>query len=135
MNNTILLVGRLTKDSELRYTESEKAVGNFNIAVNREYKNENGEYETDFFNCVAYGKVAETMQQYTHKGDLVGVKGRLQSRNYEDKEGKKHYVVEVIPERITFLQAKKEEKNEYKDMSIKTEQQQQFEINPEDLPF
>jgi single-strand DNA-binding protein len=135
MNNTILLVGRLTKDSELRYTESEKAVGNFNIAVNREYKNENGEYETDFFNCVAYGKVAETMQQYTHKGDLVGVKGRLQSRNYEDKEGKKHYVVEVIAERITFLQAKKEEKNEYKDMSIKTEQQQQFEINPEDLPF
>ena len=134
MNNIILLVGRLTKNIELRYTESEKAIGNFTIAVNRDYKNQNGEYETDFFNCVVYGKVAETMQQYTQKGDLVGVRGRLQNRNYEDKEGKKHYVTEVITEKLTFL-SKTKEKNEYENMSVKTERQQQVEISPEDLPF
>ena len=134
MNNTILLVGRLTKNIELRYTESEKAIGNFTIAVNRDYKNQNGEYETDFFNCVVYGKVAETMQQYTQKGDLVGVRGRLQNRNYEDKEGNKHYVTEIITEKLTFL-SKAKEKNEYENMSVKTERQQQVEISSEDLPF
>lgn len=133
--NTVILIGRLTKEVELRYTEKELPIANFTIAINRDYKNENGEYETDFINCVAFQQSAKLMGEYTHKGDLIGVKGRLQTRNYEDKEGKKHYITEVIAERITFLQAKKEEKNEYENMIIKTEQKQQFEIEDSMLPF
>ena len=132
--NTVILIGRLTKEVELRYTEKELPIANFTIAINRDYKNEKGEYETDFINCVVFQQSAKLMGEYTHKGDLIGIKGRLQTRNYEDKEGKKHYITEVIAERITFLQTKKED-NPYKDMSVKTEQQQQFEISPEDLPF
>ena len=133
--NTVILIGRLTKEVELRYTEKELPIANFTIAINRDYKNENGEYETDFINCVAFQQSAKLMGEYTHRGDLIGVKGRLQTRNYEDKEGKKHYITEVIVERITFLQTKKEEDNPYKDMSVKVEASQQVEISPEDLPF
>ena len=133
--NKVILIGRLTKNSELRYTESNKAIGNFSIAVNRDYKNENGEYEADFINCVVFNTTAETMNKYTHKGDLIGVIGRLQTRNYEDKEGKKHYITEVIVEKTEFLQTKKVEENPYADMSVKTEQQQQFEIDNSMLPF
>lgn len=132
--NKIILIGRLTKDLELRYTENNKAIGTFSIAINRDYKNENGEYETDFINCVVFNQIAETMSKYTHKGDLIGIIGRLQSRTYEDKENKKHYVVEVMVEKVEFLQTKKET-NEFENASIKTNQQQQFEITDQDLPF
>ena len=132
--NKIILTGRLTKDLELRYTENNKAIGTFSIAINRDYKNDNGEYETDFINCVVFNQIAETMSKYTHKGDLIGIIGRLQSRTYEDKENKKHYVVEVMVEKVEFLQTKKET-NEFENASIKTNQQQQFEITDEDLPF
>lgn len=109
MTNTVILIGRLTKNIEIRYTEKEMPIGNFTIAINRQYKNINGEYETDFINCVVYSQIAKTMAEYTVKGDLIGVKGRLQTRTYEDKEGKKHYITEVIAEKITFLQNKKKE--------------------------
>jgi single-strand DNA-binding protein len=140
MINEVVLVGRLTKDIEVRYTQSEKAVGNFTLAINRRFKNQNGEYETDFIDCVVFGKQAETMAQYTKKGDLIGVEGSIQKRQYEDKEGNKRYATEIMVEKITFLQTNKKEEtkvedNPYKDMSVKTEASQQFEINPEDLPF
>lgn len=140
MINEVVLVGRLTKDIEVRYTQSEKAVGNFTLAINRRFKNQNGEYETDFIDCVVFGKQAETMAQYTKKGDLIGVEGSIQKRAYEDKEGNKRYITEIMVEKITFLQTNKKEKtkiedNPYKDMSVKTEEQQQFEITDEDLPF
>lgn len=141
MNNTILLIGRLTKDSELKYTESEMAVCSFSLAIDRDFKKD----EADFINCKAFSKLGETINKYTKKGDLVGLRGRLQSRNYEDKEGKKHYVTEVIAEKMTFLQSNKKSdsqsgaesgsQNPYKDMSVKVEASQQFEIKPEDLPF
>lgn len=104
--NITMLVGRLTKDSELRFTENEKKVGNFTLAINRDYKNTNGEYETDFINCVVFGEQAETLNKYTQKGDLIGVQGRLQTRNYEDKEGKKHYITEVLVNKVQFLSTK-----------------------------
>jgi single-strand DNA-binding protein len=110
--NITMLVGRLTKDSELRFTENEKKVGNFTLAINRDYKNTNGEYETDFINCVVFGEQAETLNKYTQKGDLIGVQGRLQTRNYEDKEGKKHYITEVLVNKVQFLSTKNSQKNE-----------------------
>lgn len=110
MINQVVLVGRMTRNLELRYTQSEKAVGNFTLAINRRFKNQNGEYETDFIDCVVFGKQAETMSKYTQKGDLIGVEGSIQKRAYEDKEGNKRYTTEIMVEKITFLQTNK--KNE-----------------------
>lgn len=107
MINSVVLIGRLTRDIQVRYTQSEKAVGNFTLAINRRFKNQNGEYETDFIDCVVFGKQAETMEQYTKKGDLIGVEGSIQKRTYEDKEGNKRYITEIMVEKITFLQTNK----------------------------
>lgn len=108
MNKTIL-IGRNTKDIEQKQTTNGSTVVEFSIAVKRAFKNANGEYESDFFNCVAFSKLAETISKYVKKGDMVGVEGRLQTRNYTNKEGKKVYVTEIIVENVDFLQAKKEE--------------------------
>lgn len=107
MINQVVLVGRMTRSLELRYTSNEKAVGNFTLAINRRFKNQNGEYETDFIDCVVFGKQAETMSKYTQKGDLIGVEGSIQKRAYEDKEGNKRYATEIMVEKITFLQTNK----------------------------
>lgn len=139
MMNICILNGRLTKDIEVRYTKNETAVGNFTLAVNRDYKNTEGQYETDFINCTLYGQIAEKMKVWTQKGDLIGITGRIQTSNYEDKEGNKKYKTEIIVEKITLLQNSKkkqpEEENQYKNMNIKTESQQQFKITEQDLPF
>ena len=81
----------------------------FSVAVNRTFKNANGERESDFFNCIAFSKLAETISKYVKKGDQVGVEGRLQTRNYTNKEGKKIYVTEIIVENVEFLQTKKQD--------------------------
>lgn len=128
--NKVIIIGRLTKDSELRYTESELAICDFTLAVDREYKKD----ETDFINCKAFGKLGETINKYTHKGDLIAVCGRINTGSYE-KDGHKVYTTNVVVDQVKFLQAKKEEDNPYKDMSVKVEASQQFEISPEDLPF
>ena len=112
MINEVVLVGRLTRNIEVRYTQSEKAVGNFTLAINRRFKNQNGEYETDFIDCVVFGKQAETMAQYTKKGDLIGVEGSIQKRAYEDKEGNKRYSTEIMVEKITFIQTNKKSETE-----------------------
>jgi len=128
--NKVIIIGRLTKDSELRYTESELAICDFTLAVDREYKKD----EADFINCKAFGKLGETINKYTYKGDLIAVCGRINTGSYE-KDGKKVYTTNVVVDQVKFLQAKKEEDNPYKDMSVKVEASQQFEISPEDLPF
>ena len=107
MINSTILVGRLVRNIEVRFTKDEKAVGNFTLAINRRFKNQNGEYETDFIDCVIFGKQAETMAQYTKKGDLIGIEGSIQKRTYEDKEKNKHYITEIMVEKITFLQTNK----------------------------
>ena len=138
MINRVVLVGRLTKDIELRFTQNEKAVGNFSLAVERKYKDNEGNNPVDFIDCVSFGKNAETLSKYAHKGDLIGIEGSIQKREYDDKEGKKHYITEIMVDKITFISTKKkknQEENPYKDMSVKTEQQQQFEITDSDLPF
>lgn len=107
MINNVVLTGRLTKDIDLRYAQSGKASGSFSLAVERNFTNQQGQRDADFINCQAWGKTAETMANYTRKGSLIGVEGRIQTRNYENKQGQRVYVTEVIVTNFTFLESKK----------------------------
>ena len=111
MINNVVLVGRLTKDLELRYTTSNKAAVNFTLAVNRNFKNERGELQADFIGCTAYGKQAENMARFLNKGSLIGVEGRISTRNYQGKDGKTVYITEVIADKVNFLESKKQGNN------------------------
>ena len=106
MINRVILVGRLTRDPELRVSQSNVAVTNFNLAVNRPFTDANGERGADFINCVTFRKQAENVNQYVKKGSLVGIDGRLQTRNYENKEGQRVYVTEVVCDSVQFLEPK-----------------------------
>ncbi|MCW6682050.1 single-stranded DNA-binding protein [Aerococcaceae bacterium NML160702] len=108
MMNTVQLIGRLTKDVELRFTQSGTAVGSFTLAVNRNFTNQQGEREADFINCVIWKKAAENLSNFTRKGSLLGVEGRLQVRTYENQQGQRVYVTEVIVHNFTLLESKKE---------------------------
>ncbi|MCY0888790.1 MAG: single-stranded DNA-binding protein [Alicyclobacillaceae bacterium] len=103
MLNRVVLIGRLTQDPELRYTNSGTAVASFTLAVDRPRTNQAGERETDFINIVVWQKQAETVAQYLHKGRLAAVDGRLQIRSYENREGQKVRVAEVVAESVRFL--------------------------------
>ena len=107
--NKVLEIGRAVRDVELKQTNSGTAVAEFSIAVKREFKSANGQYESDFFDCVSYSKTAELISKYVKKGDMFGIEGRLQTRNYTNKEGRKVYVTEIIVEKVEFLQSKKQE--------------------------
>lgn len=101
MLNRALLVGRLTRDPELRRTGSGKAVTSFNLAVERNFKSD--EQEADFINCVCWGKIAENTERYCSKGSMVSIDGRIQTRNYENNQGQKVYVTEVIADSVQFI--------------------------------
>ena len=107
MLNQTVIVGRLVKDPELRETESGKKVTNITLAVPRSYKNVNGEYDTDFISCVLWQGVAENTVAYIKKGDLLGIKGRIQTRDVELEDETHKKYVEVIAEKVTFLSSKK----------------------------
>ncbi|EKR9302812.1 single-stranded DNA-binding protein [Enterococcus faecalis] len=107
MINNVTLVGRLTKDPDLRYTSSGSGVATFTLAVNRSFTNQNGDREADFINCVIWRKPAETMANYARKGTLLGVVGRIQTRNYENQQGQRVYVTEVVCESFQLLESKK----------------------------
>ena len=109
MLNQTVLVGRLTKDPELIETEKDKKVLAITLAVQRPFKNVDGLYDTDFIRCIFWNNIAENACEYCKCGDVIGVKGRIQTSTYEDSEGNTKYVTEVIAERITFLSSKKEE--------------------------
>ena len=101
--NKVILIGRLTKDPELRTIASGNATTSFTIAVNRNFTNQNGEREADFINCVAWRKQAENVAKYCTKGSQVAVEGRIQTRSYEAQDGTKRYVTEVVADNVTFL--------------------------------
>lgn len=101
--NRVDLVGRLTRDPELRHTSSGRGVCQINLAINRSFTNQNGEREADFINVVVWDKQAENVSKYLTKGRLVSVEGRIQTRNYDDKDGKKVYVTEVVANNVQFL--------------------------------
>lgn len=102
MLNQIVIVGRLVRDPELRQTEGGKKVTNITLAVPRSYKNSNGEYETDFIDCVLWTGIAENTTEYCKRGDILGVKGRVQTRTFE-VDDKKRFVTEVVAEKVSFL--------------------------------
>lgn len=106
MNKTVL-IGRLTRDIELKNTLTGKAVANFTLAIDRTFKNKDGTKETDFINCQAWGKTAEILVQYTHKGSKIATVGRIQTRNYE-KDGERKYITEVVVDEFEFLDNKKD---------------------------
>lgn len=104
--NKAIIIGRLTKDPELRSTPTGRNVCQFSVAVNRTYTNQNGEREADFINCVVWDKQAENLSKYQKKGNQIAVEGRIQTRNYDDKDGKKVYVTEILATNISFLDSK-----------------------------
>ena len=104
--NKVILIGRLTRDPELRTISNGTATTSFTVAVNRTYTNQNGERETDFINCVAWRRQAENVAKYCVKGTQVAIDGRIQTRNYEAQDGTKRYVTEVIADAVTFLSPK-----------------------------
>ena len=104
--NKALLIGRLTRDPELRTTPTGRNVCQFSIAVSRNFTNANGDREADFINCVVWDKQAENLVKYQKKGNQIAVDGRIQTRNYDDKDGKKVYVTEIFVSNVTFLDSK-----------------------------
>ena len=122
--NKIILIGRMTKDIEIRYTQNQKEVGNFDLAVNRNYKSANGEYDTDFFKCIAWGNIAKTIQTYTSRGSQIAIEGRVENRKYQAQDGTNRYVTEVVVEGVHLIDFKKSE-------TPKTEEV----VYHDDLPF
>jgi single-strand DNA-binding protein len=106
MLNNVSLVGRLTKDVELRYTPSNVAVATFTLAVNRTFKNENGDREADFINCVMWRQQAENLANWAKKGALIGITGRIQTRSYDNQQGQRVYVTEVVAEQFQLLESR-----------------------------
>lgn len=146
MLNRTIIVGRLTRDPDLRYTPSGLAVANFTVAANRPFKNQQGEQEADFIGCVAWRKQAENLSNYIKKGQMIGVDGRLQSRSYEGKGGKMVYVTEVLAESIQFLEPKRNGGQQQANQNTYGQQQppqnnpipkegQEINIDDENLPF
>ncbi len=111
--NQVILVGRLTSEPEITVSENNTKRSSITIAVNRPYKNIDGIYETDFIRCILWNNIASNTCEYCHTGDVIGIKGRLQSRVYEENETKKH-IMEVIAEKITFLSSNKNSEKEPK---------------------
>lgn len=115
--NECIFTGRLTKDVEVRYTTTEKIVASFSIAVGRDFKNPStGEYETDFFNVIIWGKSGELAGNTLKKGSKVLVRGRMQNRSYEAKDGTKRYVTELIADKFEYLDKKEEQPKSMKEM-------------------
>lgn len=110
MINRVILTGRLTNNPELKYTTSGNAVAIFNLAVNRQFKNQNGEREADFIRCIIWRKSAENLTNFTHKGSLIGVEGRIQTRSYENQQGQRVYVTEVIVDSFALLESRQDNK-------------------------
>ncbi|MDK3983749.1 single-stranded DNA-binding protein [Staphylococcus pseudintermedius] len=129
MLNRTVLVGRLTKDPDFRTTPSGVEVATFTLAVNKNFKSKDGEQQADFINCVVFKKQAENVKNYLSKGSLAGVDGRLQSRSYDNQEGRRVYVTEVICDSVQFLEPKNN------NQSNNQPQQQRSQAPVQDNPF
>lgn len=148
MINRVVLVGRITRDIELRKTSSGTSNVSFKLACNRKFKQE-GQPDADFINCVVWNKQADNMAKYCYKGMLIGVEGRIQTRNYEDRDGKKIYVAEVISDSVSFLESRNnsektntsnyavhyENTSSYQSNEPTNDIDDGFDIGSDDLPF
>lgn len=138
MINNVVLIGRLTRDPELRYTPSNVAVATFNLAVNRNFKGTNGEREADFINCIMWRQQAENFANWLKKGALVGITGRIQTRSYENQHGQRVYVTEVVAESFQTLEKKDNTANQSSmenQMPPNYGQGEPMDISDDDLPF
>lgn len=129
--NKVVLIGRLTKEIEVRYTTNQKVVATFSLAVNRDFKNANGEYEADFFNIVMWGKPAELAGNTLKKGSKIAIEGRIQNRSYEAKDGTKRYITEIVANGFEYLD-KKEQAKTMADMGTDVTKDAPFD---EEVPF
>lgn len=136
MINRVVLVGRITKDPMLRKTPNGTSVVSFAIACNRRIKQE-GQPEADFINCQAWSKTAEAICNYVSKGHLLGVEGRIQTRSYDDRDGKRVYVTEVVSDSVQFLESKKSAESGGNEPSMQNDECADYEsdIETDDLPF
>lgn len=143
MINSVALNGRLTRDVDLRYTMSGIAVGQFTLAVDRRFKSKSGNRETDFISCQIWRKSAENLANYAHKGSLIGIEGRIQTRTYDNKQGQKVYVTEVIAENFSLLDSKPAQQKDSDGVSSNRDTQgttnqpsgKPIDVNDDDLPF
>lgn len=126
MINNVVLVGRMTRDAELRMTQSNTAVASFTLAVNRPFKNQNGEREADFINCVIWRQAAENLANWCKKGSLVGITGNIQTSNYENQQGQRVYVTEVLANNFQLLESRSQQQSSNNNS---------MDISDEDLPF
>lgn len=121
MINNVTLVGRLTKELNIKHTSNGKAVASFTLAVNRQFTKQNGEREADFVSCVIWNKAAENLAKFTHKGSLIGIEGRLQTRSYDNSQQQRVYVTEVVAGNFSLLESKaKAEKPEKQETTFST---------------
>lgn len=136
--NAVVLIGRTTRDIDLRRTGNGTAVASFTLAVNRDFKTQDGQ-EADFIQCVAWKKTAELLEQYVHKGDKIALNGSIRTRNYEDNHGKKVYVTEVLVNHVEFLETKNREQSNYNNNGYTApdnfNDNEHFELEKDDLPF
>lgn len=145
MINNVVLVGRLTKDLDLRYTASGTGVATFTLAVNRNFTNQDGNREADFINCVIWRKSAETLANYARKGTLLGVTGRIQTRNYENQQGQRVYVTEVVADNFQLMESRSDNEKRQTDKPQQNTNTNNAESDPfngssidisdDDLPF
>ena len=146
MINNVTLVGRLTKDVELKYTPSNVANVSFTLAVNRTFKNANGEREADFINCVIWRQASENFANWAKKGALIGITGRIQTRNYENQQGQRVYITEVVAENFQMLESRNQQQGQQQAQPQQAKQQQAkqpdpfsggapMDLNDDSLPF
>jgi single-strand DNA-binding protein len=147
MMNRVVLVGRLTKDPELKYTPNGVPVATFTLAVNRTFTNQQGEREADFINCTVWRKAAENVANFLKKGSLAGVDGRIQTRNFEGQDGKRVFITEVVAESVQFLEPKQSNSQGNNQNSNQSQNQTRVDNDPfandgkpidlsdDDLPF
>lgn len=139
MINRTVLVGRLTRDPELRYTPNGVATCSFTLAVNRPFKNQQGEQEADFINVVVWRKQAENAAQYLSKGKLAGVEGRIQTRHYDNKQGQRVYVTEIVADNVQFLEPRSNDQGSQQNEGITqdpfADHGQPVDITDDMLPF
>ena len=133
--NKVFLIGRLTRDPELRYTGNNTAVATFSLAVNRNFTNQSGEREADFINIVVWRKQAENVKNYIKQGSQVAIDGRIQTRSYDDQNGQKRYVTEVVADNVQFLDTKnqREQRETNQSFDYANSSNQNSDINPYNL--
>lgn len=138
MINNVVLIGRLTRDPELRYTPSNIAITTFNMAVNRNFKNQDGNREADFINCMIWRQQAENFANWVKKGNLVGITGRIQTRSYDNQQGQRVYVTEVVADTFQLLEKRDNSANQ---ANIEDQMPASFgstnplDISDDDMPF